>query len=405
MDRSLTLANAGSEAMTKPKPGLLIVAQLPPPVHGASVVNQMVVNSAELRKRFALHVVPIDATQELADIRKFSIIKVARSFRTLVRVCHKIWRERPQLGYLTLSPKGFAFYRDTMFVAAFRLARLPHVLHLHGRGMRKAHEDRWSAALLRWTLRRATVIHLSPLLEQDVTPFVDRSRLRFVANGVADPLPHGAYNHLSKKQQGVPVILFLATMLESKGPLVLVEALALLKQQNVEFKAIFAGPWRGSLSEKDFASRIEAAGLTHKVRHLGAIYGDAKSELLQSADIMAFPTHYEHEAFPLVVLEGMGAGLVPVTSDIAALPDMVNGVGYCVPPQAPEALAKVLKDLLSNRQLLRAMQAKARAKYESSFTLQRFEQALAKVLEEVATGDKAPAADMTAETRKTSSAW
>lgn len=375
---------------------LLIVAQLPPPVHGASVVNQSVVQSRELRKRFSVTVVPIDATTELSEIRKFSLAKVARTLRTLARVAICLQRERPQLAYLTMAQKGFAFYRDAALVGLFRLAGVPHVLHFHGRGMRAAHRGKWSEALAIKILGKATVIHLSPRLKEDISPFVEDRQIRFVANGVADtqtgmgPPPRNG-------RTAVPVILFLGTMLESKGPLVLLEALGILSSRQIAFRALFAGPWRGSLTPDHFERHVRKAGIERHVRHLGPVYGDDKAALLNSADILAFPTHYENEAFPLVVLEGMSAGLVPVTTDIAALPDIVAGVGLCVPPHDALALADALQSLVTDRPSLAVLQAKARGKYLRQFTLQRFDEALAEVLVAAAGADRAPANDMTAE--------
>jgi hypothetical protein len=192
---------------------LLIIAQLPPPVHGASVVNAMVVNSSELRKRFTVSVVPIDASKNLSDIRKFSVLKVLRSFRVLAKIIGHMVFDRPQVCYLTLAPHGFAFYRDCLFVAVFRIFKTRHVVHLHGRGMAHNHKSGASALLARFALGKALVVHLSPLLLADIAPFVASNHVRFVANGVADPY-RGV--PIQKSRGKVACILFLSTMLEAK---------------------------------------------------------------------------------------------------------------------------------------------------------------------------------------------
>ena len=377
-------------------PNLLLVVQLPPPVHGASVVNEQVASSNLLRKNFRLTVVRIDATVDLAEIRKFSLAKVARTFRTFALVALSLWHVRPKLAYLTMAPKGFAFYRDALLVFVFRLAQVPHVLHFHGRGMREAHLGKWSAGLVRFTLKKAVVIHLSRLLKDDISPFVNDEQMRFVANGVADPLPNGLMQY--ERILGADrVILFLGTMLESKGPMVLLDALARLKMRRFRFRALFAGPWRGSLTQERFNDRVHQLDLADCVTHLGGVYGDEKIKILQSADILAFPTHYENEAFPLVVLEGMAAGMVPVTSNIAALPEMIAEVGLCVPPQDPIALADALQSLLSNPSRLAQLQGKARERYLTHFTRQRFEQKLAEVLVGAAGAETMLASDRTTE--------
>ncbi len=374
MDRGLKLTTPdGSERRR-----LLLVVQLPPPVHGASVVNQQVVNSAELRKFFTCTVVRLDATLDLAEIRKFSFLKVFRSLRTFWRVAWVLSKDKPDLVYLTMAPKGLAFYRDAVLVFMFRWVRVRHILHFHGRGLAQMQRSSLASGFARAVLKRATIIHLSPSLMADIAPFVHCSQVRFVANGVPDiaaKLQHELHgDHRSA------TILFLGTMLESKGALVLLAALTELRRRGTSFQALFAGPWRGSLTREEFEREVNQSGLAEQVRHLGAVYGEEKDELLRSGDIFAFPTHYENEAFPLVVLEAMAAGLVPVTSNIAALPAIVAEAGLTVPPKDPEALADALQKLIDNPIQLAQLKKMARARYLANFTLQHFERNLAATL-------------------------
>ena len=188
-------------------------------------------------------------------------------------------------------------------------------------------------------------------------------------------------------------------MLECKGPMVLLKALAILYNRKVSFRALFVGPWRGSLAPEDFKRYVLENKLSEFVQHLGPVYGEAKVALLKSADLMAFPTHYENEAFPLVVLEGMAAGLVPITSNIAALPDIVEGVGICVPPRDAVALADALQSLIVDRKKMRRLQTLAREKYVNKFTQEHFERALVRVLVATAGVEKIPANNRKAETQ------
>jgi glycosyltransferase involved in cell wall biosynthesis len=358
----------------------LIVVQLPPPIHGASVVNKAVADSSVLRGLFEIQIVPIDVTNDLLDIRKFSMRKVFRSIRVFVRVLANVIFKRPELAYLTFAPKGYAFYRDCFFVVLFRVFFIPHVLHLHGRGMKTHKKGTFSARLAKYILSKATIVHLSPRLMEDIAPFVTSRRVRFVPNGVDDPGTFPNATETFDQSTRTPTILFLSTMLESKGPMILLEALRILSVQKLKFRAVFAGPWRGSLKSEDFEDRIAQSGLLDQVCHLGPVYGEAKMAAFASADIFAFPTNYENEAFPLVVLEAMAAGLVPVTSNIAALPDIVDDSGFVVPPNDAASLALALGKLLTDPQLLRSLKIKARKKYETEFTKQRFEFGLAEVL-------------------------
>ena len=87
------------------RPGLLVVAPTPPPVHGVSVFTKMLLSSIELRTRFRVHHV------ELAD---------RRSARHLAEVLVVAWTRRPALCYLSLSQNALAFQRDALLIAAAR---------------------------------------------------------------------------------------------------------------------------------------------------------------------------------------------------------------------------------------------------------------------------------------------
>jgi len=184
------------------------------------------------------------------------------------------------------------------------------------------------------------------------------------------------------RTSGPPTILFLSNMLEEKGPLVLLEALAMLARRGVPFQARFAGAWRGPLSPERFASRVASLGLEDRVSHLGSVHGVDKARIFASSDIFALPSYYAHEALPLVVIEAMMHGLPVVATNIGALPEIVlhRRTGELVEPRDVGALASALERLLHDGNLRAAYGEAARAKYEADLTDARFEERLTRVL-------------------------
>ena len=169
--------------------------------------------------------------------------------------------------------------------------------------------------LYRFAFADARVIVLGEPLYREIECWVARERVSIVPNGVRDaraeqpPVP----------APGRPVrILFLSNMLEEKGPLVLLEALALIAGGGVAFEAVFAGAWRGDLTPEAFAAHVQALGLDDRVHHRGPVHGGGKDRLFAAADIFVLPTHYAHEALPLVVIEAMMHGLPVVTTSRGA---------------------------------------------------------------------------------------
>jgi glycosyltransferase involved in cell wall biosynthesis len=220
------------------------------------------------------------------------------------------------------------------------------------------------------------VIHLAERLVADLESLVPRARVLVVPNGIAErSVPD------RRARAGCPRLLYLSNMIESKGPLVLVEALGLLRARGIEFEATFAGAEFNDGCLARFRDEVHRLGLERLVRYVGPAYDDAKHRLLDEHDVFVFPTC--NDAFGLVALEAMQAGLPVVTTHEGALPDIVEHgeTGLLVPPRDPGALASCLAELLSDPGMQRRMGARGRARHAQRYTLAAFERNLTAALE------------------------
>src|SRR4030095_1218432 len=86
------------------RPRMLMLAQLPPPVHGAAVMSRLVADSAVLNAAFDLLVEPMPEADRLEDLRRFSLSKAWRGLKFLAIVGRRLCgSRRPDLVYLTFS--------------------------------------------------------------------------------------------------------------------------------------------------------------------------------------------------------------------------------------------------------------------------------------------------------------
>lgn len=101
-----------------------------------------------------------------------------------------------------------------------------------------------------------------------------------------------------------------------------------------------------------------------------AAYSPEWLALYQSADIFALPTR--GDAFGLVFLEAMAAGLPVLGTSLNAIPEMVvdGETGLLAPPGDRPALARHLQALVDNAVLRREMGAKGRARAAAEFDAQ-----------------------------------
>lgn len=159
-------------------------------------------------------------------------------------------------------------------------------------------------------------------------------------------------------------VLSVANVVPGKGLDVLVEALLRLPP----------GGWRltvaGSLTRDaawaaELRRRIERAGVADAVELLGAVPGEGIPALLAASHVMAVPSRYE--ALGIAYLEAMRFGLPVVATAAGGAREVVSHgeTGFLVAPGDVEALARHLRALAADRELLARLGAAARRRMES----------------------------------------
>ena len=185
---------------------------------------------------------------------------------------------------------------------------------------------------------------------------------------------------------GAPRLLFLSNLIESKGIYVLLEACRMLKEEGVAFHCDYVGGESKLISGEAFRSAIAERGLTDCVTYHGPQYGAAKDRFFREADIFVFPTFYDNECFPLVLVEAMQYGLPVISTMEGGIPDIVtDGVnGFVCPQRDVQALAEALRKLIAEPQMRVAMGQRGYELYRERMTLEvfemRFTQALRSIL-------------------------
>lgn len=363
------------------KPSVLMLAQLPPPVHGASVMNKTIADSALVNAAFALETINIATAESISDIGKTSLKKYGK-FLALWRRVVSALRRRPDLVYLTLSPFGAAFVKDALLALTAKAFGARLVYHLHGKGIgAEFARGGWRAALYRRVFADAQVISLAPALYRDIERVVPSERVHFLGNGV-----NSQAIELAREADAPVSIVYLSNMVPTKGARVLLEAAKLLAERGLDFRVRYAGNWGTDPQFKqDFLAFIETHWLADKVQYLGPQYGDDKKKLLCSGDVFVLPTYFRNECFPLAILEAMSCALPVVSTFEGAIPDLVKDgeSGFLVAQQDVTALADALEKLIRDPALRQRLGAAGLASYEANYTVSAFEGQFVAILRRV----------------------
>lgn len=362
-------------------PVMLMIAQLPPPVHGASIMNQFVANADWLRREYIAIPIPMQFASSVGDIgrpRMSKLLRLATVWGALIRACVS---RRPAFAYFTISPTGAALWRDLTIVALLRGFHVPILFHIHGKGLGRDDATRLQRACYRWAFRDGVVIQLSWGLYREVADLLPESKVRIVPNGVPDLVAAMG----PRAARRVPRVLFLSNMVPEKGIYEVLEAVEALRRDGVEVTADFVGPFLSDRVREEFLASVVRKDLSGVVRVIGPAYGDERLRFLAEADLFVFPSYYGPEAFPLAVLEAMAAGLPVIGARTGAIPDMIEDseTGLLIPVRDPGALASAIRKLVGDTELRLRMGASARAKYEREYRLERFLESMRVVFSEL----------------------
>lgn len=320
---------------------ILVLAQVPPPVHGQSTMVSAMVRGLPSLGIEVRHI-PLALSRSHGEIGQWRPGKALAAVRAGLAARRAARAEAFDALYYVPAPgKRGALWRDLVVLGLARPALPRLVLHWHAPGLGawiEANGASWERAAAR---RRLGGAHLSLVLSSELASDAGTFhplRTEVVANGIPDP------GESAPRPLGSPIeVLFLGTGSRSKGLLDTAEAVAELQRRRPgEFRLTFAGGFATRADETEF-NRWELAS-AGAIRRAGFVDGAEKHALLSQSDVFCFPSRYAHEGQPLVLMEAMAHDLRIVTTRWRAIPGMVpEGNAWFVEPGRPSSLAAALE--------------------------------------------------------------
>jgi glycosyltransferase involved in cell wall biosynthesis len=316
--------------MSKKK--ILFLVHLPPPVHGASLMNEMYLKSKIVNNIFCVKHIRLNYSKTVNDIGKITLMKLAGIFIVIVRIIHMLIFFRPGLVYFEIAPCGLGFLRDGLFALLCKMFRKKIIFHLQAKGV----SDEVKNILKLWfyvlVFKNAKVILLSKLLYCDIEKVVRKENVYTLPNCVKNELTDEEFEKSLEERRGntKPVLLFLSNMIESKGPLDVLELCKLLNADGIDFDCLFVGAWSNEGFKEKWYELLNQYNLQEKCKYLGAQYGDDKKTIMKTANFMILPTKYKLEAFSVVIIEAFMHGIPVLSYDNAAIKEIIkhDWLGY-----------------------------------------------------------------------------
>ena len=183
----------------------------------------------------------------------------------------------------------------------------------------------------------------------------------------------------------IPVLLFVAQLVERKGAPILVEACRILAQRKVPFQCIIAGdgPERPLLERMVRQYDLEPA-----IRLTGALPQSQVKALLSQADLFVLPcitaSSGDMDGIPVVLMEAMAMEIPTVSTSVSGIPELIEQAvsGLLVAEKDAEALADAVECLLENEELRLRLGRNGRLKVMHDFDIEKTTTQLADLFRE-----------------------
>jgi glycosyltransferase involved in cell wall biosynthesis len=318
------------------------------------------------------------------DVVRAGTIATAHSVPLCPSYPFQLWRERADCVVLH-EPNPVAGASVFLHQPAPRL-----VIWHHADLLRPSWAPHTYGLVQRALYRRADcVIVSSPNLAADSRLVAEARRVAVIPFGVpldryrrTDPARQVMVDRIRAASDG-PRVLFVGRFVYYKGVHVLIDAMAHCPGTLL---LVGEGPLEAGLRE-----RVAALGLERRVTFVGHVSDEDLPAYYQASDVFVLPSVARTEAFGVVQIEAMAAGIPVVCTNLPTGVPWVNqdGVtGLVVPPEDSAALGRAIATILGDPELRARMGRHAYARADELFSRERMINAFKDVVE---TAVRAPA--------------
>jgi glycosyltransferase involved in cell wall biosynthesis len=160
--------------------------------------------------------------------------------------------------------------------------------------------------------------------------------------------------------ESASILLFVGRLAPNKRVLLLVEALARLREVTPPVHLVLAGDTSDlyQAEAERCRARAQELGLAERVHLLGHVSDEGLKDVYRAADVLVMPSR--HEGFCIPVLEAMACGVPVVAARAGALPETVGSAGLTFTPDDVEDFARqLLRVLPSPRTAVRGLTIRA----------------------------------------------
>jgi len=347
---------------------ILLLSPLPPPVGGIANWTKIL-----LSKLDGSTIVHLNTALKFRSITNKSLFVhiasgVMQSTYILLVLMYRLLFYKIDVVHVCTSG-GMAFAKDLVTVIISKIFFKKVVLHIHmGRlpyilQKKRGFEYRTFIIILT-IIDRCIVIDQSSFKALENSKYCSNIILlpNFIDLDVVDELL--VNGNANWKQNNIINLCFVGHIVATKGIYELLKALTKLNDENIILHLV--GP-----CEEDFKRELSGSYIKSQVVFYGAVNKAKVFEILSSSDAFVFPSYTE--GFPNVILEAMSCGIPILSSNVGAIPEILNidgcnKCGMCYQSKSVSAVEVAIKDFIINRDLYLSYGKNARKRVEMHYS-------------------------------------
>lgn len=359
---------------------VLVLSQLPPPVHGSTIVTSQLLDALR-GTGFDAAITDRRFSTSVDEVGRFSVRKLSAAPHLLARFVGQLLLRRPAACIYFVTNRKFSALVDWSLIEALRALQVPYVLYVHTNGYENL---RKRSALWNFLLRRqfggaTRVVVLGDSLRADVARL--SRQIQVIENATAVPASIAASSD-SPPHDMRHRVLYFSNLIPEKGAVTFAQMASALIGAGHDAEFLL----HGAAGDQDTVDSVRqlcdevGSGLSYR----GPL-GQEKWDVLRHTDMLVFPSTYPYEAQPLTIIEAMSAGVAVVAYDVGGISDLVeDGVnGILVPAADTLGLTAAVASLLEDSDRLVALQRGARARFLSRHTASEYRRKWTELLRQV----------------------
>lgn len=364
---------------------ILVIGQIPPPYGGQALMIKRMLDG--VYKNTCLHHVKMTFSKDMDEMGRLGIYKLFHPFSILTRTIYLKFRYNIQILYYPPSgPKILPMLRDVFLLLCVRWMFKKTIFHFHAAGLSELYPKlSWPLKLMfqKAYFEPDIAIQLSDHNPKDGS-FLRAKKTLIIPNGIEDDYINTTKLKINS-DNNVCNVLFVGMISESKGVLILINAIKICIDLGVKVKVRVVGKFSSEIFKNILLNKIFDYQLSEFIEFTGVLTGQAKHEQYLTADIFCFPTYFECESFGLVAVEAMQFGVPVILSSWRGVQSLIvdGEEGFLVPAKDAEAVAKKISLLAHDPALRKTMGEKGRKRYLLEFTTDKFYQRMNECFEKI----------------------